>query len=112
MPTFEFGGEIAWRPSPEVIERSRLTAFMRRHQLPSFAALLERSTADPEWFWPAVFDDLGLEFYEPFRQVLDVSKGPAWARWCVGARLNIARPSLYLSVPAEIRAEGMAPAAA
>jgi len=89
MPTFEFGGEIAWRPSPEVIERSRLTAFMRRHQCPSFAALLERSTADPEWFWPAVFDDLGLEFYEPFRQVLDVSKGPAWARWCVGARLNI-----------------------
>jgi len=86
---FEFGGEIAWRPSPDVIARSRLTAFMRRHQLPSFAALLDRSTADPEWFWPAVFDDLGIEFYEPFRQVLDLSKGPAWARWCVGGRLNI-----------------------
>ena len=86
---FQFGGEIAWRPSADVIARSRLTAFMRRHHLPGFPALLDRSTTDPEWFWPAVFDDLGIEFYEPFRQLLDVSKGPAWARWCVGGRLNI-----------------------
>ncbi|HET9272161.1 MAG TPA: acetyl-coenzyme A synthetase N-terminal domain-containing protein, partial [Vicinamibacterales bacterium] len=87
--TFEFGGEIAWRPSREVIERSRLTAFMRRHGLPGVGALLERSTTDLEWFWRAVFEDLGVEFYEPFTQVVDLSKGPAWARWCVGARLNI-----------------------
>ncbi|HZI78600.1 MAG TPA: AMP-binding protein [Vicinamibacterales bacterium] len=91
MPSgaFEFGGEIAWRPSADVVERSRLTAFMRRHGLPDFKALLERSTSDLEWFWRAVFDDLGIEFYEPFTQVVDLSKGPAWARWCVGARLNI-----------------------
>ena len=89
MPTFEFGGEIAWRPSREVIERSRLTAFMRRHGLTSFDALLDRSTTDLEWFWRAVFDDLGVEFYEPCTQVVDLSKGPAWARWCVGGRLNI-----------------------
>jgi acetyl-CoA synthetase len=86
---FEFGGEIAWRPSPEVVERSRLTAFMRRHRIDSFDALLARSTADLEWFWRAVFDDLGIEFYEPFTQVVDLSKGPAWARWCAGGRLNI-----------------------
>lgn len=90
MPNgFEFGGEIAWRPSPDIIERSRLTAFMRRHGIPTFDALLERSTTDVDWFWRAVFDDLGIEFYEPFTQVVDLSKGPAWARWCVGARLNI-----------------------
>ena len=87
--TFEFGGQIAWRPSREVIERSRLTSFMRRHDIRDFDALLERSTTDLDWFWRAVFDDLGIEFYEPFTQVVDLSKGPAWARWCVGARLNI-----------------------
>jgi acetyl-CoA synthetase len=87
--SFEFGGEIAWRPSPETIDRSRLMAFMRRHGLTSLDALLERSVADPAWFWPAVFDDLGIEFYEPYTRVIDVSRGPAWATWCVGARLNI-----------------------
>jgi acetyl-CoA synthetase len=103
---FEFGGEIAWRPSPEVIERSRLTAFMRRHQLPTLAALLERSTTDPEWFWRAVFDDLGVEFYEPFTRALDVSKGPAWARWCVGGRLNIVHNCLdkWAGTPTDSRA--------
>jgi acetyl-CoA synthetase len=106
MATFEFGGEIAWRPSPDVIERSRLTAFMRRHQLSGFPALLDRSTAEPEWFWPAVFDDLGIEIYEPFTQVLDVSKGAAWSRWCVGARLNIVHNCLdkWAGTPTDARA--------
>jgi acetyl-CoA synthetase len=86
---FEFGGEIAWRPSRELIERSRLTEFMRRHRLPDYAALLERSTTDLDWFWNAVIDDLGIEFYEPYRQVIDTSPGIPWTRWCVGGRLNI-----------------------
>jgi acetyl-CoA synthetase len=104
--SFEFGGEIAWRPSPGVIERSRLTAFMRRHNLGNFTALLERSTSDPDWFWRAVFDDLGIEFYEPFTQVVDLSKGPAWARWCVGGRLNIVHNCLdkWAGTPTDARA--------
>ena len=87
--TFEFGGEIAWRPTADTMARSRLTAFIRRHGLADLPALLHRSVADPEWFWRAVFDDLGIEFYEPCTRVLDVSRGPAWARWCVDGRLNI-----------------------
>jgi len=104
--TFEFGGEIAWRPTPDVIERSRLTAFMRRHDVPDLEALLARSTADLEWFWRAVFDDLGIEFYEPFTQVVDLSAGPAWGRWCVGARLNIAHNCLdkWAGTPTDARA--------
>ena len=87
--TFEFGGEIAWRPTADIIARSRLTAFMRRHGIADLATLLDRSVTDLEWFWRAVFDDLGIEFYEPFTQVVDLSRGPAWARWCVDGRLNI-----------------------
>ena len=63
--------------------------FMRRHGIADLATLLDRSVAEPDWFWPAVFDDLGIEFYEPYTHVLDVPRGPAWAQWCVGARLNI-----------------------
>ena len=86
---FTFGGEIAWRPSAEYRDRSRLAAFMRRHQLATYDALLRRSVEDPEWFWRAVFDDLEIQFYEPFTRVLDTSRGIAWARWCIGGRLNI-----------------------
>jgi acetyl-CoA synthetase len=86
---FTFGGEIAWRPSAEYRDRSRLAAFMQRHGLATYDDLLRRSTSELEWFWSAVFEDLGIEFYEPYQQLLDTSRGIAWTRWCVGGRLNI-----------------------
>jgi acetyl-CoA synthetase len=86
---FDFGGEIAWRPTADYRDRSRLAGFMTLHALEDQDALLQRSVEDPEWFWTAVLDDLGIEFYEPYRQILDTSQGIAWSRWCVGGTLNI-----------------------
>jgi acetyl-CoA synthetase len=86
---FEFGGEIAWRPSRDYVENSRLRAFMRQHDIADYADLLRRSTTDLDWFWRAVLDDLHIEFYEPYTHVLDTSAGIPWTRWCVGGRLNI-----------------------
>jgi acetyl-CoA synthetase len=82
--------EVVWRPSPEVLERANVTRLMRRHGLRSYADLLRRSEDDPEWFWPAVVEDLGLEFSQPWDAVVDLSRGPEWATWFVGGRLNIA----------------------
>jgi acetyl-CoA synthetase len=81
-------GEIAWRPTAEYVNRSRLKAFIDRHGLHTYDELLARSTADPEWFWRAVLDDLSIEFYEPYTQVLDTSRGIPWTRWCVGGRMK------------------------
>ena len=86
---FDFGGEIAWRPTPDYISRSRLKEFIDRHALRDFSELLARSISDPEWFWRAVLDDLSIEFHEPYTQILDTSRGIPWARWCVGGRMNI-----------------------
>jgi acetyl-CoA synthetase len=112
MPDFEFGGEIAWRPTPEYRDRSRLAAFIARHQLADLDGLLRRSVGDPRWFWRAVLDDLGIEFYEPYRDILDLSRGIAWPRWCVGGRLNIVHNCLdkWVATPvaqkAAVRWEG------
>src|SRR5436190_20100349 len=76
------GNEFAWRPTPEWIERSRVKAFMDAHGIPTYEALLRRSIDDPSWFWTAVLDELSIEFYEPYLQVMDLSKGPAWPQWC------------------------------
>ncbi|MEQ1760897.1 MAG: AMP-binding protein [Vicinamibacterales bacterium] len=103
---FEFGGEIVWRPTPEVIERARLTAFMRRHGISTYAELMRRSTTEIAWFWNAVFEDLDIRFYEPCSQVLDTSRGPAWPRWCVDGRLNIVHNCLdkWVGTPTDARA--------
>jgi acetyl-CoA synthetase len=105
MDHFEFGGDIAWRPTPEHISRSRLTAFMRKHGIGSFDELMLRSTTDLEWFWRAVLDDLGIQFYEPYRRAVDLSPGIERPAWCVGGRMNIVLNCLerWIGTPTEHR---------
>jgi acetyl-CoA synthetase len=83
-------GEFVWQPSEEVLERANVVRLMRRHGIDDYWELVRRAQDDPEWFWPAAIEDLGLEFSQPLRQVVDVSGGPEWATWFVGAKLNLA----------------------
>jgi acetyl-CoA synthetase len=86
---FDFGGEIAWRPTPDYVERAHLTAFMRQHNIADFAALMERSTSDVPWFTQAVLEYLDIRFNEPYSQVVDLSGGIQLPKWCVGGKMNI-----------------------
>ncbi len=105
METFEFGGEIVWRPTPDLIANSNLKRFMDRHGLAAFDELMRRSTSDVAWFWEAVLQQLGVEFYTPYSQVVDVSRGIAWPEWCVGGEMNIVHNCLdkYAGTPTDDR---------
>ncbi len=76
-PSFDFGGEIVWRPTPELIAQSRLKQFMDEQGLTSFDELWQRSTTDLDWLWNAVLRSLDIQFYTPYSQVVDLSKGSA-----------------------------------
>ncbi len=89
METFEFGGEIVWRPTPAHIANSNLKRFMERHGIASFDELMRRSTVDIAWFWDAVLQELDIRFYTPYTQIVDLSRGMAWPEWCVGGEMNI-----------------------
>ena len=105
MDHFEFGGAIAWRPTPEQIAHSRLSAFMKKHGLISLDELMVKSTTDLEWFWRAVLDDLGIEFYQPYSRIIDLSPGIERPSWCVGGRMNIVHNCLekWVGTPTEHR---------
>jgi acetyl-CoA synthetase len=81
---------IVWRPSEEYILQANVSRFMRAHDIESYGELLKRSQDDVEWFWDAVVQDLGIEFFDPYDRVLDTSDGIPWARWFVGATVNLA----------------------
>ncbi|MGH2514547.1 MAG: AMP-binding protein, partial [Ktedonobacterales bacterium] len=91
---------IAWRPSAEYLEKSRLRRFMQRHDIADYAALLARADADPTWFWDAVSDDLGLVWQKPYTQVMDTSRGIPWTKWYVGGQFN------YVATALDKHAEG------
>src|SRR5256885_8679900 len=87
-------GDVMWEPSPEVIARSRLKRFMDRHGIETFEELLRRADDDIEWFGDAAIKALDVAFYRPYEKVVDLSQGKAWARWWVGARMNIVHSCL------------------
>ncbi len=99
--TFDYGGPIVWKPTPEIIERANLTRFMRQHGLKEYAALMERSTQDVAWFTDAVLQFLQIEFFQPYNQVIDLSQGIAFPRWCVGGKMNVVHNCLdkYTAAP-------------
>lgn len=86
---FDFGGEIVWEPDQSMVKNARLTEFMQLHNINNFDHLMQRSTEDVPWFTEAVLKYLDIRFYEPYEQVVDLSRGIAWPKWCVGGKLNI-----------------------
>ena len=81
--------DLVWQPSPQYIDEANVTRLMRAHGIDDYRALVARSQREPEWFWPAVVEDLGIEFFEPFTSVLDVSSGPQWPQWFGGGTINL-----------------------
>ena len=112
MAEFEFGGEIVWRPTPEYVDGSHLQRFMQQHGIGSWHELYERSVEDVAWFTEAMLKYLDIQFYEPYEQVMDLSAGKPWARWCVGGKMNIVHNCLdkWMGTPqqnvAALRFEG------
>jgi acetyl-CoA synthetase len=89
------GDDFIWRPSAAVVERANVTRLGRLLGAADYHELHRISVDEPERFWPTVVDDLGLEFSRPWDAVVDTSRGPEWARWFVGGRLNAARICLH-----------------
>jgi len=83
--------DVVWQPSAERAAASNTAGFMRAHGIETFDQLVRRSTKDPEWFWEAVVEFLGLPFDRPWRAVRDTSRGHQWATWFVGGSFNLSR---------------------
>lgn len=87
--SFPFQQDIVWHPDPEVVADSNLQRFMDAHGIASLEDLHDRAASDVGWFWEAVLDDLGIEFYTPYEQIVDLEEAPQFPEWCVGGSMNI-----------------------
>jgi acetyl-CoA synthetase len=87
--------EFIWSPPSELVERANLTRLARRLGAADYRELHRISVEQPDRFWPAVVDDLEIEFSRPWDTVLDLARGPEWATWFDGGRLNLARTCVH-----------------
>ena len=57
--------DFVWEPSAERVQSANVTRLASRLGADRYADLHRISVEEPERFWPAVIEDLGLEFSEP-----------------------------------------------
>ncbi len=85
---------MIWEPSREFIEQTNVWRFMQRLGFNDREAFLQFSRDEPERFWDETMRDMGVEWFQPYGQVMDDSRGPEWTQWFVGGKLNIAHNCL------------------
>ena len=85
---------VAWYPTDQYLERSRLRRFAAAHGHRDFAALHRWSVEDLDGFWRAVDRDLGLQWRRPYDGVFDSSRGIPWTTWWLGGRMNYVESGL------------------
>jgi acetyl-CoA synthetase len=87
------------------VESANVTRLARRLGVERYHDLHRISIEEPERFWPAVIEDLGLEFSEPWTTVVDTSRGPEWATWFIGGKLNLAWSCVHRWAAGELAEE-------
>jgi len=80
---------VAWTPTDEVVERSRLMAFMRQIGVSAWDELYAHSINDVEMFTAEVLQFLDIKFDPPYDKLLDTSEGIELPKWCANGGLNI-----------------------
>ncbi len=81
--------DLVWTASDELVSGSATARFMAANGFEAYDELVERSIADPDWFWDAVVEFLGIPFQQPYRAVRDETKGPQFTTWFVEGVFNM-----------------------
>jgi len=89
-----------WVPTAEWIEHANVTRLMRTLGYPVDASkpdeverttreFVARTSREIRWFWDAALQDMNMLWAEPYRNLLDTSRGNAYADWFIGGKTNI-----------------------
>lgn len=82
--------KAAWIPDQEQIEQTRLFQFMKKAGYRDYDTFYDKSIEDISWFWGNAVEDMGLEWFQKYDKVLDLSRGVKWPSWFVGGKINVA----------------------
>ena len=80
----------AWTPTAEQSETSRLRHFIDALGAGDLDGVARLAREDPQRFWAAMADDIGVAWTRRFDVAMDTTAGLPWTRFWSGGRLNLA----------------------
>ncbi|MCA0983138.1 AMP-binding protein [Halobacillus yeomjeoni] len=86
--------ENAWTPTDQQIQKTRLYQWMKQLGYEDYDTFHEATIERIDWFWDEAVSELGIEWYTPYNQTVDLSKGIAYPDWFVGGEINVAHNAL------------------
>jgi acetyl-CoA synthetase len=84
------GSHFAWTPTAEQAGASRLKHFIDTLGAGDLEGVARLAREDPQRFWAAMVDDIGVAWTRRFDATMDTSLGLPWTRFWPGGRLNLA----------------------
>ena len=80
---------IIWSPPKEIIEKSKLTSFLKYCNQKNYDSLESKASKNPGWLWDNVIKFSDLKFFQNYSKIMDETKGIPWTKWCVDGKTNI-----------------------
>jgi acetyl-CoA synthetase len=80
---------FVFTPSANLMARSNIARFMKKHGISSWHQLVKRANSSIEWYWNAVNDDLGIEWFRKYDTTYDSVAGIPWTKWFINGKCNI-----------------------
>lgn len=81
--------KIAWTPTQEQIDKANITYFMKKHQIRTYEDFLDKAVHEPDWFYPAILEELKITWKKEFEQVMDLTNGIEMPLWFKGGLTNL-----------------------
>lgn len=85
---------FVWEPTSDYFEGTHLQGVMNRLGVTTNEDLYRMSVDATDRYWAETLADLGIEWFEPYKEFVDLSRGPQWPRWFVGGKMNIAQSAV------------------
>lgn len=82
-------GSFTWTPTPQQQRASRLHHFLESLGAGDLDDVAGIARSEPQRFWAAVVDDIGISWSRRFDAAFDLSEGMPWTRFWPGGRLNL-----------------------
>lgn len=68
---------------------SNIARFMAKYGISGWQQLVEKANGDIGWYWNAVNEDLGIEWFQKYDKTYDSSAGVPWTKWFINGKCNI-----------------------
>ena len=62
---------------------------MNKQGISNWQQLVDRANSNIEWYWNAVNEDLGIDWFQKYDKTYDSQEGVPWTKWFLNGKCNI-----------------------